>query len=371
MIGSPERAYLFRKPSLYGVKEYQQKKMLEEIGQLPSALLLNGNTDEIASELAEKYSINVPKLNKSGIRGQQEPVQVDVSRDQTRAIFDRSRPLYMEGTRVVIFVPFEGDAALFEIRPDTFTSVLPMGRVVGQELQFTKEGVGITKEQLAKEKDGWLTQIEQYLEWHRKGLGGFNESLKGAALQAIEKRRQKLQADQNLLSDLGVPVGPAPGQTIASQVMPSPAAPRRAKTEAASPNPGNFDFFISYAGEDRAVVAELVPALERKGYAVWWDKGQITIGDRLSQKIDEGLRRSRFGVVIVSRAFIAKRWPDAELRALANRAVNSGHKVVLPVLVGITHNEFAEAYPILGDIVSATFTGDHAALVAEISAAVG
>jgi len=38
-----------------------------------------------------------------------EEVQVDVSGDRQRAIFDRSRPFYMPGFRVTYYVPFRGD----------------------------------------------------------------------------------------------------------------------------------------------------------------------------------------------------------------------------------------------------------------------
>ncbi len=96
-----------------------------------------------------------------------------------------------------------------------------------------------------------------------------------------------------------------------------------------------MDFFVSYAGEDRAIVERLVQSLLERNLKVWWDKGQITLGDRLSQKIEEGLRQSRYGLVIVSNSFVKKNWPDTELRALHSRAMRSGQKVILPVLLGM------------------------------------
>jgi hypothetical protein len=103
---------------------------------------------------------------------------------------------------------------------------------------------------------------------------------------------------------------------------------------------------------------------------VWWDKGQIKLGDRLSAKIEEGLKLSRYGLVIISPRFLAKKWPENELRALAHKGTSSGTKVVLPVLYEVTHEQFAAAYPLLADIVSTTFTGDYKALVDEVVRAV-
>jgi hypothetical protein len=137
-----------------------------------------------------------------------------------------------------------------------------------------------------------------------------------------------------------------------------------------APAAPQFHFFVSYAGEDRPMVKELVKSLTSQDQTVWWDKGQIKLGDRLTAKIEEGLRLSRYGLVIVSPHFVAKRWPEAEIRAFAHRAINTGQKVILPVLYDLTHEQFAATYPLLADIVSTTFTGDYDTLVNEIVEAV-
>jgi hypothetical protein len=43
------------------------------------------------------------------------------------------------------------------------------------------------------------------------------------------------------------------------------------------------------------------------------------LGDSLSGKIDDGLAQSRFGVVILSPAFLTKHWPKKELSVLRAR----------------------------------------------------
>lgn len=131
-----------------------------------------------------------------------------------------------------------------------------------------------------------------------------------------------------------------------------------------------FQCFVSYASEDRDFVQQLVGALSARKISVWWDRGQITLGDRLSVKIDEGLSQSRYGLVIVSSSFVKKQWTNAEIRSLLNRAVGRGQKVILPVLVGMSHSQFADTYPLLADIVSTTYSGDIDELVVEIMQAI-
>ena len=77
-----------------------------------------------------------------------------------------------------------------------------------------------------------------------------------------------------------------------------------------------FDVFVSHASEDKARFVEpLVAALKERGIRVWYDFEQIRLGDDFRLRIDEGLVRSRFGVVVLSPRFF-KEWPQAELSAL-------------------------------------------------------
>jgi len=65
---------------------------------------------------------------------------------------------------------------------------------------------------------------------------------------------------------------------------------------------GNIrDVFISHASEDKLDIARpLAEALKLRGLSVWFDEYELTLGDSLRRKIEEGLRSSRFGVTILS-----------------------------------------------------------------------
>jgi hypothetical protein len=70
-----------------------------------------------------------------------------------------------------------------------------------------------------------------------------------------------------------------------------------------------WDVFISHASEDKDAVARpLATALEAAGVSVWLDAIELKIGDSLRRKIDQGIRSSRFAVVVFSDHFVAKGW---------------------------------------------------------------
>ena len=132
-----------------------------------------------------------------------------------------------------------------------------------------------------------------------------------------------------------------------------------------------WDIFISHASEDKeSFVHPLAEELTRRGVRVWYDKFTLTLGDSLREKIDYGLRYSRFGVVVLSPHFFNKDWPRKELDGLVALEVG-GRKVILPVWHNVTKSDVARYSPILaGRLAVSTSTGlDN--VVGEIMRAIG
>ena len=117
-----------------------------------------------------------------------------------------------------------------------------------------------------------------------------------------------------------------------------------------------WDVFVSHATEDKdEVVRPLVAELESRGIRVWYDEFELRIGDSLRRKIDAGLARSRFGVVVLSRSFFAKNWPQYELDGLVTREM-TGEQVILPLWHDITKAELIRHSPSLADKVARSTT---------------
>lgn len=110
-----------------------------------------------------------------------------------------------------------------------------------------------------------------------------------------------------------------------------------------------FDFFISHATEDKdEIVRDLANALKESGFEVWYDEFELKIGDSLRKKIDQGLSKSRYGIVIVSPSFVKKNWTEYELNGMVAREMN-GHKVILPIWHKISKDEVLKFSPSLAD----------------------
>ena len=113
-----------------------------------------------------------------------------------------------------------------------------------------------------------------------------------------------------------------------------------------------YDVFISHATEDKDdLVRPLAKALVDEGLRVWYDEFELRIGDSLRRKIDAGLAKSRFGVVVLSHAFFAKNWPQYELDGLVTREM-TGEQIILPLWHRITKAEVIAHSPSLADKVA-------------------
>ncbi|MXW65945.1 MAG: toll/interleukin-1 receptor domain-containing protein [Gemmatimonadales bacterium] len=110
-----------------------------------------------------------------------------------------------------------------------------------------------------------------------------------------------------------------------------------------------WDVFVSYASEDGEAVAHpLAQLLAELDLRVWMDRTELRIGDRIRRKIDEGLAKCRYGIVILSPDFLAKEYPQRELDGLANRE-HDGRKVILPVWYGVDADDIRRFSPTLAD----------------------
>ncbi len=117
-----------------------------------------------------------------------------------------------------------------------------------------------------------------------------------------------------------------------------------------------YDVFVSHAWEDKEdFVDEFVSELEKIGLRVWYDKNRLKIGDKMRQKIDDGLKKSRFGIVVLSPNYIAenKYWTKAELDGLFQRETYN-NKVILPIWHNLTKKQVIDFSPIIADRKAAT-----------------
>jgi predicted ATPase len=86
------------------------------------------------------------------------------------------------------------------------------------------------------------------------------------------------------------------------------------------------EVFVSYSSQDRARVKPLVEAIERRGWAVWWDR-KIDAGATFDREIETAIDEARCIVVVWSSHSVGSDW----VRSEANEGLTRG--ILVPVAI--------------------------------------
>lgn len=200
---------LFYGGQLSGALEGQAEKLRRAVEAEPEANLMQADAEAWAEALAHHYSADCPIL-KTDEAWQEPPADttVDVSYDQRRYFSQENSDFARKfpGYRVVVHFPFDGDRAVFTMRPNQFSTNPPRGRVGKNELLLTITFPQDQPRQIDPAAQEFLSNVQRYLGWARGEIETFNAQLKHQAMSAIAGRRQRISQRDAALAESTIPV---------------------------------------------------------------------------------------------------------------------------------------------------------------------
>ena len=229
---------LFHKLDLSSVLTAQEKTLSKEIGSLDEERVLNTSPDDLCDYFVRKYNVEPIVIDESGITVDYGDAQVDVSNRFEYAVFDRSAPSFVAGTRFTFSVPFSGDPDLFKFRPSTISSNPPRGVIRNGHLVLSYD---LTPQDAQGIQDGFerdMENVKKYVNWVSGDVAQFNSTIRMTVTQQIEARREKLLRDRGIVENLGFPlkrrvgvsttyISPQVKRRIVPQLPPISAKPYR------------------------------------------------------------------------------------------------------------------------------------------------
>lgn len=134
----------------------------------------------------------------------------------------------------------------------------------------------------------------------------------------------------------------------------------------------NYDIFLSHASEDKkSIVGPLVRAMRKVGLRVWYDEDCIGAGDSIRGQVEDGLRSSRFVVVVLTKRSLEREgWVDAELSAAFLRDKRERQRKIIPIWHGVDADDVAAASPLLLDLRAIISPSTPMKIAAEVLARV-
>lgn len=235
---------------------------------------------------------------------------------------------------------YSGDKVLFRCVPSTRLLWTEEVEINDNEIIFDVINYSDDVDRIKTERD----KVKDYIISQSRNVNNqvvqYNDNLSKEIEQIVVGTVGKLSKEAKILAELGNPV---PGKNDDVEIIDEDLKLSSTK---------KYDVFICHASEDKLYVKNLADELKKAGFEVWYDDFQLGWGDDLKPAIDNGLVNSEFGVVVLSKAFLAKKkWTEYELNGLFAKE-KLGKKVILPLWYEVTRDEIAEYSPTLADRIA-------------------
>ncbi|MFB0504707.1 MAG: toll/interleukin-1 receptor domain-containing protein [Candidatus Bathyarchaeia archaeon] len=92
--------------------------------------------------------------------------------------------------------------------------------------------------------------------------------------------------------------------------------------------------FVCHSSKDHSFVDWLKRELGKKGIFVWIDEGEISVGDSLIGKIEEGIKNTNYFGAVLSENSITSNWVRRELEMAITKEILGDRVFVLPIIIG-------------------------------------
>jgi hypothetical protein len=199
---------LFEQHSISDVIRNETAKIKDVIQKLEPNYLLNASEEDLIQALVSELRLDVPVLNEEGIHTSDfGEVDIDVSRDPMRMIFDRTKPFFLKGVRVTVTIPFDGDAGFLHVRPQSFSwQDLGDVRVTQSEILLNFRRLDNDASAIKRGYESALQVINQNLASLRTSVDQFNSQLERQVRQELLERKSKLLANSRMAEAIGLPI---------------------------------------------------------------------------------------------------------------------------------------------------------------------
>jgi hypothetical protein len=214
----------------------QRSVLKNEIEALTEGGLFGNSFDDVVEHFISKGELEPLTLHLDRIE-QVEDGEID------HQFFDHSwqRNVTVRCNYYVFAVPFIGEAELFKARPSRFFFTTLMGVVYPSEVRFSfllrPHEVSAN---LKQEMERTVKELQAWIESLRVEVKAFNESLPGFIRDLANKRREKLERDRSIRTEIGYPIRQRPNVSAFTPiplVVKRPPKPLPTRQGSFSPEP--------------------------------------------------------------------------------------------------------------------------------------
>lgn len=340
---------LFNKSGFKVFNEFDLESTLnKQMGTLRSDLQITDvdekNKTEVVDTLISKYKVKPLIFNRDEIEVSTKEELIPSEIFPSSGFFLRPGEEYPKDI-YTFYLPFTGEEILLHCVASTRILWTEEVAVEGSTVIFQVINFRNSEDELFMERNRILDYLAAQTNHVNSQVEKFNESIELFIRQELVVIDQKKSERNILVTKLG-----KPRMAIESDRQDESHAGKALKLNAKTGK--QFDVFISHASEDKEYVGALANRLKEEGFDVWYDTFEISWGDDLRPALDNGLKNSKFGLVVLSFSFLRRKtWTEFELNGLFAKEKNQG-KTVLPIWHGISRDDVVEYSLTLADRIA-------------------
>lgn len=331
---------LFSGPELSEYLDTQSQRIEKLVLGIGAQRLLKTDVEKIVLEINKKLSVSPIVLLEQEITVNNKETKVDVSQNSFRYIHDIKKPVFVSGTKVTYYIPFQGNVELLKLKPNRYNYNPPhVTKIIKNELiiEYIITNGNVKKTKSDFDRD--FANIKQWIGYINNQIEKHNQELVKPIRSKLLNRQQILISSQEQINELGYKIRPKQTRTPKAKTQIKETVPtkikkvKKATVKKSIEAELEYDVALSFAGEDRAYVEKVARRLNAKGVRVFYDnfnKVQLW-GNNLIDHLGEVYsKRSRFIVMFISKYYAEKEWTNHERKFAQERAFKLKKNCILP-----------------------------------------
>lgn len=103
----------------------------------------------------------------------------------------------------------------------------------------------------------------------------------------------------------------------------------------------SYTVFLSHSSKDKKFVERVFNELQKSEVRAWYDKEEIVAGDSITDKINDGLEKSDFALIFLSKNFLdgESGWTTAEANFFMQQRMRDSSKKFAIINIDVPHRE--------------------------------
>lgn len=193
--------YLFYSGELGDYIKTLLSNLERKINTEPKDYILNVNEDEYINHIVETFSLECPEILNSDIY-LDEPVETNINVSNNPEYWGNS----IKGSLLTVHIPFNGNKELFFHTPSTRTFNPPHAKIKFNEIILELVLKHNENPDIENKIDNLLNDINKYLEWVKKDISNYNNSLRRNVKSKFDTRKAQFIKESSLTQGLRFPI---------------------------------------------------------------------------------------------------------------------------------------------------------------------